>query len=82
MSIAMQEKQKIENLLELMKNPDLKNSHKRVFNSFTRMLAYIDKFQKPEMPNDIKFLLKTYRDLAYKFYTQYELSLLAKIAII
>jgi hypothetical protein len=72
-------KEKIEELLGFMSDPDLKKSHNRVYSSFKRMLAYIDKFQKPDMPEDIKFLLETYRDMADKFYTQYELSLLEKI---
>ncbi len=78
-----QDKQQINELLtdleDKSEDKPLKRSHNSVNISFTQMLAYIDKIRETIPPGDIKFLLQTYRDMAEKFYTQYELSVLGEI---
>ena len=67
------------NLEHGLKDRPLSRSHNSVGSSFTRMLDYIDKISMVGTPKDIKFLLKTYRKMAERFYIQYELSLLKEI---
>jgi len=73
------DKQKIDLLLAVLGDNSLTQSHNSVISSFMRMLAYIDKTSTSGTLNDIKFLLKTYREMAERFYTQYELKLLEEI---
>jgi len=72
-------KKQIEELLLELGNTSLRKSHNSVNISFTQMLAYIDKIRGPIPDGDIKLLLKTYREMAERFYTQYESSLLQEI---
>jgi hypothetical protein len=69
----------IEELLETLNNPDLTRYHKSVAGSFARMLAYIDNISTSGVQPDIKLLIKTYREMAAKFYQQFEFSLLDEI---
>ena len=93
MSTVNIEKQEIEILLRSLGGRSLKRSHDSVGGSFRRMIAYIDKIIESEdkkisraegqggiiVSKDITVLIKTYRDMAEKFYTQFELSLLKEI---
>lgn len=65
--------------LEGMGEISLKKSHTSVLFSFEQMLAYTDKISTLGMPPEIKLLLDTYQNMAKKFYTQYETTLLEKI---
>jgi hypothetical protein len=82
MSTNEQEHQ-IEDLLKKLdgrsKVKTLRQSHNSILISFKQMLAYIEKIKIPDKQRDIELLLRTYRKMAQKFYTQYELSLLKEI---
>src|SRR5687768_9433678 len=82
MSTNEQEHQ-IEDLLKKLdgrsKIKTLRQSHNSILISFKQMLAYIEKIKIPDKQRDIELLLRTYRKMAQKFYTQYELSLLKEI---
>lgn len=80
MSTTDHEKQQIRNRLRLLDEDSLSRSHNSVNLSFAQMLAYIDKLHNANLPEEIKCLLDTYRLMAEKFYIQFELSLLDKIA--
>lgn len=80
MSTAEREEQPtIEELLRSLSNPSLNRYHSSVGSSFTRMLNYIENISTSGVPKDIKLLLKTYQDMAEKFYKQFEFSLLEEI---
>lgn len=80
MSTAEQKTQPtIEELLRSLSNESLNRYHSSVGSSFTRMLTYIEKISMSGVPKDIKLLLKTYQDMADKFYKQFEFSLLEEI---
>jgi len=74
-----QDRQEINRLLTHWEDKPLQRSHNSVGISFAQMLAYIDKIRRSDAAADIKFLLKTYREMAERFYTQYERSLLEEI---
>lgn len=69
----------IEEILGELDNKFLWRFHNTLNDSFNRILNYIDKYSTSDVPEDINFLLNTYREMADKFYTQYELSLLEEI---
>lgn len=80
MSTAEREEQPtIEELLRSLSNPSLNRYHSSVGSSFTRMQNYIENISTSGVPKDIKLLLKTYQDMADKFYKQFEFSLLEEI---
>ena len=74
MSAAKKEKQ-------LTSDELLRKSRNSVNISFALMLTYVDNvLESKSIPDgDIQFLLKTYREMAKTFYSQYEKSLIEKI---
>jgi len=83
MSTGEQGKQQptIEDLLGILNIESLKRYHDSVGGSFKRMRDYIDRISTSGVPADIKLLIKTYQDMADKFYQQFELTLLGEIKI-
>lgn len=69
----------IEDLLDRLSETSIRRSHESVFISFEQMLAYTDKISTSGMAPEIKLLLDTYHDMAERFYTQYETTLLEEI---
>jgi hypothetical protein len=78
-------KQQIKDILFSLGEEALNRSHNSVNLSFAQMLAFIkplheaDLAEEIKLPEEIKCLLDTYQQMAEKFYTQFELSLLTKI---
>lgn len=79
MSTLKKDKQRIEELIELLDDDSLRRSHKSVGNSVDFMFQHVDDLDKSGMDDDIKDLLGAYRTLAERYYTQFELSLLEEI---
>jgi hypothetical protein len=75
-SADVEPQRKIETFGQVMR---LSKSHMSVMISFKQMLDYIDKIREPIILKDIKDLLQAYVDMALKYYTQYEASLLKEI---
>lgn len=77
--------QKLNELLVALGDDSLSRSHNSINISFSQMLAYIDEIRMPReapeeaLPEELRLLLQTYRDMAQKFYVQYEVSLLEEI---
>jgi hypothetical protein len=87
MSTDEQKKQPtVKELLDLLDSESLRRAHNSVNISFKQMLGYTDKV-RDQFPmgdvnilsDDINILLKTYRTMAERFYTQYELSVLMEL---
>jgi hypothetical protein len=74
-----QDKEQIENRINILNVDALAQSYNSVNISFAQMLAYIDKVRAVDMTEEIRLLLQTYRDMAQKFYALYQLSLLDEI---
>ena len=68
----------LDGLLDPADAVSLRQSHKSVLLSFGQMLDYIHGIGEPKQ-GEIARLLHVYREMAKKFYTQYEFSLLREI---
>lgn len=64
---------------KIEKIESLRKTHVSTMISFNQMIDYINKISGPVSQEDIEKLLQTYVDMAQKFYTQYELTLLEDI---
>ena len=69
----------IQELLDRLGEDSLNSSHTSLLISFEQMLTYTHNISRSGMPPDIELLLDTYHDMAAKFYTQCEATLLEEI---